>query len=93
MPSVGSQPNIFLRRAYTPDSAVRASSAPAGRAELITLRDSRRGNATWHGHNPTLPSMRSRNRSAWPMWRAYSSIMWTSTSRSDTWPWWPPRPM
>ncbi len=21
-----------------------------------------------------------------------SSIMWTSTSRRDTWPWWPPRP-
>jgi SAM-dependent methyltransferase len=28
-------------------------------------------------------SDRSRSRSAWPQWRAYSSIMWTSTERSD----------
>jgi hypothetical protein len=28
------------------------------------------------------PSTRSRSRSAWPQWRAYSSIMWTSTERS-----------
>jgi hypothetical protein len=27
------------------------------------------------------PSMRSRSMSAWPQWRAYSSIMWTSTER------------
>ena len=33
-------------------------------------------------HWPTRPSIRSRSRSAWPQWRAYSSIMWTSTSRS-----------
>jgi len=25
------------------------------------------------------PSIRSRSRSAWPQWRIYSSIMWTST--------------
>ena len=30
---------------------------------------------------PTWPSIRSRSRSAWPQWRAYSSIMCTSTSR------------
>ena len=28
------------------------------------------------------PSIRSLSRSAWPQWRAYSSIMWTRTSRS-----------
>ena len=28
--------------------------------------------------------MASRRRSAWPLWRAYSSIMWTSTQRSET---------
>ena len=27
------------------------------------------------GYSPTLPSIRSRKRSAWPIWRAYSSIM------------------
>src|SRR5258706_9395796 len=27
------------------------------------------------------PSIRSRSMSAWPQWRAYSSIMWTSTER------------
>lgn len=26
--------------------------------------------------SPVAPSMRSRRRSAWPLWRAYSSIMW-----------------
>jgi hypothetical protein len=28
-------------------------------------------------YTPVAPSMRSRIRSAWPLWRAYSSIMWT----------------
>ncbi|GGT85067.1 hypothetical protein GCM10010289_00780 [Streptomyces violascens] len=28
-------------------------------------------------YTPVVPSMRSRSRSAWPLWRAYSSIMWT----------------
>jgi hypothetical protein len=27
-------------------------------------------------HSPVTPSMRSRSRSACPLWRAYSSIMW-----------------
>ena len=35
---------------------------------------------------PTRPSMRSRNRSAWPLWRAYSSIMWTMSSQRDRLP-------
>ena len=33
---------------------------------------------------PVRPSMRSRRRSAWPQCRAYSSIMWTTISRSST---------
>ena len=28
-------------------------------------------------YTPVAPSMRSRIMSAWPLWRAYSSIMWT----------------
>src|ERR671910_38367 len=32
-------------------------------------------------YRPTLPSIRSRRKSAWPLCRAYSSIMCTSTSR------------
>ena len=36
------------------------------------------------GQSPVAPSMRSRRRSAWPLWRAYSSIMWTSIHRSET---------
>ncbi|MFI8456736.1 hypothetical protein [Kitasatospora sp. NPDC085464] len=28
-------------------------------------------------YTPVAPSMRSLTRSAWPLWRAYSSIMWT----------------
>ena len=27
------------------------------------------------GYSPVAPSMRSRMKSAWPLWRAYSSIM------------------
>src|SRR5919199_451472 len=30
--------------------------------------------------------MRSRRRSAWPLWRAYSSTMWMSTQRSEIGP-------
>jgi hypothetical protein len=32
------------------------------------------------GYWPTRPSMRSRRRSAWPQWRAYSSIIQLITS-------------
>jgi len=32
---------------------------------------------------PSFPSIHSRSRSAWPLCRAYSSITWTSTQRSD----------
>ena len=40
-------------------------------------------------HRPVRPSMQSRSRSACPMWRAYSSIMWTRTSRMlTTSSWW-----
>lgn len=35
---------------------------------------------------PVRPSMHSRSRSAWPACRAYSSIRWTRTSRTDTVP-------
>src|SRR5206468_4257269 len=34
------------------------------------------------GYWPTRPSIRSRMRSAWPLCRAYSSIVWIRTSRS-----------
>jgi hypothetical protein len=37
------------------------------------------------GYNsPVEPSSLSRSRSACPLWRAYSSIMWVSTQRRDT---------
>ena len=35
-------------------------------------------------HAPVTPSMPSRRKSAWPLWRAYSCIMCIITSRSDT---------
>jgi hypothetical protein len=40
----------------------------------------------WVHERPTRPSICSRSRSACPLWRAYSSTMWTSTARSDTGP-------
>ena len=36
-----------------------------------------RGRREVAAHSPVAPSIRSRNRSAWPLWREYSSIMWT----------------
>ena len=38
------------------------------------------------GYSPVSPSTASRSRSAWPLWRAYSSTMCTSTHRSVTLP-------
>jgi hypothetical protein len=37
-------------------------------------------------YSPSRPSIRSRSRSAWPLCRAYSSTMCTSTQRSDIGP-------
>ena len=44
------------------------------------LADDRRsergmGGRIGRGYSPVAPSMRSRRKSAWPLWRAYSSIM------------------
>ena len=33
------------------------------------------------GYSPVSPSTDSRSRSAWPLWRAYSSIMWATIHR------------
>ena len=41
-------------------------------------------------HIPVAPSTSSRRRSAWPLWRAYSSIMCTMIQRSES-PWVPAR--
>jgi hypothetical protein len=51
---------------------------------LLLGRCWRRASSSWHSTRsvsdgpaywPTRPSIRSRKRSAWPLWRAYSSIM------------------
>ena len=39
------------------------------------------GSGIGRGHSPVAPSIDSRIRSAWPLWRAYSSIMWTMIQR------------
>src|SRR4051794_29851518 len=38
---------------------------------------------TLTGYSPVWPSTASRRRSAWPLWRAYSSIRCTRIQRSD----------
>ena len=38
------------------------------------------------GHSPVAPSMASRRRSAWPTWRAYSSITCSRTNRTSVSP-------
>jgi tRNA(fMet)-specific endonuclease VapC len=59
-----------------------ASARPSRGRALVAPRQQQSRNVLssrrfrqWGGYNPTFPSMRSRKRSAWPMWRAYSSIM------------------
>ena len=59
-------------------AAARGDDAPSSRA--LGFGAPVRGGCYW----PTRPSMRSRSRSACPLWRAYSSIMCTSSSRSET---------
>jgi quercetin dioxygenase-like cupin family protein len=39
------------------------------------------GSGTGRGYSPVAPSIDSRRRSAWPLWRAYSSIMWHKIQR------------
>ncbi|GAA3466974.1 DoxX family protein [Nonomuraea roseola] len=62
---------------------------PAGRVIRPAVSDGRRHDllarprpgppavAAWRGQAPVTPSRRSRTRSAWPLWRAYSAIRWT----------------
>ncbi len=38
---------------------------------------------TGAGYSPVRPSRCSRTRSAWPLWRAYSSIMWVTIQRRE----------
>ena len=47
----------------------------------IVKTTARHGSPT--GYSPTAPSIASRSRSAWPLCRAYSSIMCTSNQRSE----------
>ena len=44
------------------------------RPDATVRRPGRPGSAGAAGHSPVAPSMRSRSRSAWPRWRAYSLI-------------------
>ena len=64
-----------------------AALAPRGRLGRRSRADLRARQIRWHTHaacgqSPVVPSMRSRRRSAWPLWRAYSSIMCTSIHRT-----------
>src|SRR5262249_26076829 len=56
-------------------NVVDGHDAPSHWCDDITIQ--RRGSRLDQGwcYSPVAPSMRSRNRSAWPLWRAYSSIM------------------
>ena len=40
------------------------------------------GTKVRRAQSPVAPSMASRSRSAWPLWRAYSSIMCSKTQRT-----------
>ena len=55
---------------------------PDCRAERVGAAEAQRRLATQS--SPTVPSTSSRMRSAWPLWRAYSSIMWSMIQRRLT---------
>lgn len=50
---------------------------------LDSERDAKRGRHDC-SYAPAVPSIASRRRSAWPLWRAYSSIMWVRIQRRET---------
>jgi len=55
---------------------------PYGASMAVRSSRHQAGPSSDWGYWPTRPSIRSRSRSAWPRWRAYSSTMWSITSRS-----------
>ncbi len=62
---------------------VATASVTDGRALDLALTPTglaRRGHPTLR-YSPVAPSTDSRMRSAWPLWRAYSSIMWSRIQR------------
>ena len=67
-----------------------SSSAPHAIAELHFPTRGRKPKWVYcapdqfaHCYWPVRPSMHSRNRSAWPTWRAYSSTRWTTMLRAS----------
>ena len=58
---------------------------PGSRPTISASGGSARSLASRHAvaQSPVAPSIRSRIRSAWPLWRAYSSIMCTMIQRRD----------
>jgi hypothetical protein len=76
-----------------PDLELQRMGAPFVRGEFVEVLHGFRGDSDdLFGRlvDRTPPSIRSRNKSTWPMWRAYSWIVPTGTSRSDIGP--PPLP-
>ncbi len=55
---------------------------PVGTAPAVRTTGHRPAGGTAHG--PTVPSMASRRKSAWPLWRAYSWIRCSITRRRET---------
>jgi citrate synthase len=70
--------------AYAGPGPLRLRAVYTGRLPALPIRDLAAQNPAGplsrppgkrRGHSPVAPSVRSRSRSAWPRWRAYSSIM------------------
>lgn len=68
----------------TPTPATATSWPP--NARNAPAADARKASAGAVGYSPTAPSMASRRRSAWPTWRAYSSITCSRTNRTSVSP-------
>jgi NAD(P)-dependent dehydrogenase (short-subunit alcohol dehydrogenase family) len=72
----------FITGVVLPVDGGRAAGGPDPEQRLGVPRAGYQARSVYN--SPTEPSSLSQSRSACPLWRAYSSIMWVSTQRRDT---------
>jgi hypothetical protein len=75
---------VWGGRIFGPKSCYRASAHMVGSQPDKVCRTGTPASLKMRSavYSPVCPSTNSRRRSAWPLWRAYSSIMWQTTHRT-----------
>jgi uncharacterized protein (TIGR03083 family) len=66
-----------------PDAALPLSGPDRTRRSLIALGGRGAGRVRCDRYSPVSPSIASRIKSTWPLWRAVSSIMWIMIQRNE----------